>query len=69
MSTMTAPSAAAAVATGRRPEAPPLCLSTTLYDLLTAIQDVVSPADDALVVATAVHLLQSRRLTVPGQAS
>jgi hypothetical protein len=33
----------------------------TLYDLIAAIQDLVE--DDALVVATVVHLLQSRRYT------
>jgi hypothetical protein len=40
---------------------------TTLYDLLTALQEVVGP-DDGLVVATVVHLLRSRRLTWPRQA-
>ena len=44
------------------------CL-TTLYDLITAIQAVVDPADDALVGATVVHLLRSGRLTWLGQAS
>jgi hypothetical protein len=35
----------------------------TLADLITAIQDVVGPEDNALVVATVRHLLRSRRLT------
>jgi hypothetical protein len=34
----------------------------TLYDLITALQDVAGPADDGLVVATGRHLLQSGRL-------
>src|SRR6266702_6305621 len=44
-------------------EAPPSCLTTTLYDVIAAIQDGLSPDDDALVVATVVHLLRSGRLT------
>jgi hypothetical protein len=46
----------------------PVRLTTTLYELLTAIQDVVGPDDDALVVATVQHLLQSGRLTWIGLA-
>ena len=38
----------------------------TLSDLITAIQDVVGPEDDALVVATVVHLLRSRRFGSSG---
>jgi len=34
----------------------------TLYYLITAIQDVVGPEDDGLVVATVRHLLRSGRL-------
>ena len=55
--------------TGRQREATPSCLTTTLYDLITAIQAVVNPEDDALVVATVVHLVRSGRLTWRGQAS
>ena len=40
--------------------------TTTLYDLMTALQDVVGPDKDALVVATVGHLLQSGRLTWDG---
>ena len=43
-------------------------LTTTLYELLTAIQEVVGPEEDALVVATVRHLLQSGRLTWIGLA-
>jgi hypothetical protein len=46
----------------------PTCLATTLYDLIAAIQDVVGPEDDVLVVATVVHLLRSRQLTRMGPA-
>jgi hypothetical protein len=53
----------AQVGTGIQGEAPPSRRTTTLYDLIAAIQDRVSPDDDALVVATVVHLLRSGRLT------
>jgi hypothetical protein len=46
---------------GRRSRRP-----LTLADLITAIQDVVGPADDALVVATVRHLLRAGRLTGRG---
>jgi hypothetical protein len=38
----------------------------TLYDLITAIQDVVGPEEDGLVVATVWHLLATGRLTAFG---
>ena len=43
-------------------------LTTTLYALLSTLQDVVGPEGDALVVATVRHLLQSGRLTWLGEA-
>jgi hypothetical protein len=36
--------------------------TTTLYDLIAALQAVVGPDEDALVVATVAHLLQSGQL-------
>jgi hypothetical protein len=51
-----------------RGEETPLCLTTTLYDLIAALQAVVGSDDDVLVVATVVHLLWSGRLTFPGKA-
>jgi hypothetical protein len=48
----------------RRPGAArPSRLSITLADLITAIQDVVGPEDDRLVVATVRHLMGAGRLT------
>jgi hypothetical protein len=41
-------------------------LPLTLADLITAIQDVVGPEDDGLVVATVRHLLGAGRLTGRG---
>jgi len=58
----------APVGTGMQGEETPSCLTTTLYDLIAAIQDGLNPDDDALVVATMVHLLRSGRLTWRGQA-
>jgi hypothetical protein len=53
------------VATARlgQGEARPSRLCTTVYDLIVAIQDAVGPEDDALVVATVVHLLRSGKRT------
>jgi hypothetical protein len=50
-------------AMGRQKGATPSRYTTTLYDLMMATQDVVGPGNDALAVATMVHLLQSGRLT------
>lgn len=47
---------------GRREETRS-CITTTLYELMTALQAVVAPEDDAVVVATVMHLLRSGRLT------
>ena len=42
----------------------PATITTTLYDLIAALQDVVQPDEDALVVATMVHLLCTGRITL-----
>ena len=52
-----------------RGKAMPLHITTTLYELMTVLQDVVGPDDDTMVVATVVHLLRSGRLTSLGKAS
>jgi hypothetical protein len=53
---------------GRPREARPSPLPLTLYDLITAVQDVVGAEGDWLVVATVRHLLRSGRLTGRGAA-
>ena len=40
-------------------------VTTTLYDLIATIQDVVGPGNDRLVVATVVHMLAAGALTLP----
>ena len=45
-------------------DAIPATITTTLYDLIAALQDVVHPGEDALVVATMVHLLCTGRITL-----
>ena len=55
------------VGIGIQEEATPSCLTITLYDLIAAIQDELSPDDDTLVEATVVHLLRSGRLTWDGK--
>src|SRR5262245_37626146 len=42
----------------------PAIITTTLYDLITALQDVVQPGEDALVVTTMMHLLRTGRMTL-----
>lgn len=37
-------------------------IETTLYDLISSIQDVVEPDEDELVVATVMYLLGSGRI-------
>jgi hypothetical protein len=43
-------------------------ITTTLYDLIATIREVVGPGDDNLVVATTVHMLGSRWVTFSGNA-
>ena len=69
MYTMMEPNEVEGVARRGRGGAMPSHLTTTLYELLAAIQDVVGPDDDTLVVATVGYLLQSGRLTWLRQAS
>jgi hypothetical protein len=38
-------------------------ITTTLYDLIAAIRDVVGPDDDNLVVVTTIRMLSSRSAT------
>jgi hypothetical protein len=40
-------------------------VTTTLYDVLATLQDVIGPGHDHLVVATVVFMLSTRALTVP----
>ena len=68
MSTVMEVGEMATVATGRQRVATPSRCTTTLYDLMAALQDVVGPDNDVLVVASVVHLLRSGRLTVLGPA-
>ena len=42
-----------------------IATKTNLYRLIEAIQDKVSPGDDALVVAVVSHLLSTGKIRVP----
>ena len=46
----------------------PSRLTTTLYDLVAAVQAVVEPDEDELVVATVVHMLRAGQITFLGGA-
>ncbi len=41
----------------------PATLTTTLYDLIAAVQDVAGPDNDALIVAAVQHLLRAGLVT------
>ena len=63
MSHMMASRAGATMARDGVGAARPPRLATTLYELLAVIQEVVGPEEDALIIATVRHLLESGRLT------
>jgi hypothetical protein len=69
MATVMERSVVTSVGRGRAGATRPSRLPITLADLITAIQEVVSPEDDGLVVATVRHLLRARRLTMRGTGS
>ena len=66
MLTVMDPGTVTPVSRGRLGAARPSRFSLTLADLITAIQDVVGPGNDRLVVATVRHLLEIRRLMEHG---
>jgi hypothetical protein len=66
MATMMDRGAVTTMGRGRPGAARPSRLPITLSDLITAIQDVVGPEDDGLVVAIVRHLLRSGRLGSSG---
>jgi hypothetical protein len=68
MHTVLESSTGEAVALAVRGQARPARITTTLGELITALQDVVGQ-DDARVVATIVHLVRSGRLTLLGAPS
>lgn len=40
-------------------------ITTSLYELIEALQNEVGPENDDLIVATVVYLLRSQHLTLP----
>jgi hypothetical protein len=54
---------------GRQQEGTPARLTTTLYDLINTLQEVVGTTNDALVVTTVVRLMRAGRLTWCGKTS
>jgi hypothetical protein len=47
----------------------PTCLTTTLYDLMAALHDVVAPHEDALVVSLVARWLRTGRIMFRGEAA
>jgi len=66
MPSLVDPTERASVETAVLEDGAPTSITTTLYDLLAAIQDAVGPDDDALAVATVWHVLQAGRVTWRG---
>ena len=66
MPTMSEPMAISPVSTAARKTR---TLTTTLYDLIAAIQEAAGADNDALVVATTLHILRARRATWGGKAA
>ena len=52
----------ATVATSGGEDTTPATITTTLYDLIAALQEFVEPGEDALVVATVVSMLRAGRI-------
>ena len=47
----------------------PIRVTTTLYDVMAALQSVVEPEEDAVVVAIVTAWLRSGRLLLPADAT
>lgn len=54
---------------GRQQGGAPARLTTTLYDLITALQEAVDTTNDARVVSTVAQLIRAGRLTWCGKTS
>jgi hypothetical protein len=54
---------------GRQQGRTPTRLTTTLYDLITALQEVTDTTNDALVVTTVARLMRAGRLTWCGKTN
>ena len=67
MSAVMEPGEVTKVGTGMQGEAIPSLLTTTLYDVIAAIQDRLSQDNSALVVATVADRLRCERLTWLGK--
>jgi hypothetical protein len=52
----------ATVATSGGEDTAPAITTTTLYDLIAALQEVVEPGEDGLVVATVVSMMRAGRI-------
>jgi hypothetical protein len=68
MPAMMKPNEMEVIVKGVRKEETPARITATLYELIVAFQDVMGLDNDALVIATVVHLLRSGKLTFLGKA-
>ena len=69
MNAVVAPQQGQIVEAGQMTTEAPARLTTTLYDVIAALQSVVEPDEDGLVVAVVEHWLRTRRITRVGGAT
>jgi hypothetical protein len=69
MNAVVTPQRGQRVEAGQMTAEAPARLTTTLYDVIAALQSVVEPDEDGLVVAVVGHWLRSRRITRVGDAT
>ena len=66
MNAVVTPQQEQVVGAGQTAAEAPARLTTTLYDVIAALQSVVEPDEDGLVVAVVGHWIRSRHITRVG---
>jgi hypothetical protein len=69
MNAVVTPQQGQGVEAGQMTAEAPARLTTTLYDVIAALQSVVEPDEDGLVVAVVGYWLRTRRITRVGDAT
>ena len=63
VATLPEPSTATQWTHGPSPKVPSTTKTTTLFDLIAAMQDIAQPGDEALIAPTVAHWIRSGRIT------
>jgi hypothetical protein len=69
MNAVVTPQQGQIVEAGQTAAEAPARLTTTLYDVIAALQSVVEPDEDGIVIAVVGHWLRTRRITRVGGAT